>query len=172
MTVATFLRRAILTAVTNGRVQVLVRKHGMRLGAARFVAGETLDECLDVLERLNAQGLDANTTLLGEDVASAAEARAVAGEYERILGRITERGVQANVALKLTHLGLLVDERAAYENVSRVVDAAAARSNFVRIDMEQSAVVDATLRIYRRLRENVEYPATPIFQRRPWSAPT
>ena len=154
MTVATFLRRAILTAVTNGRVQVLVRKHGMRLGAARFVAGETLDECLDVLERLNAQGLDANTTLLGEDVASAAEARAVADEYDRILGRITERGVQANVALKLTHLGLLVDEQAAYENVSRVVDAAAARSNFVRIDMEHSAVVDAILRIYRRLRES------------------
>ena len=148
------LRKAILAGATNRRVAAFVRRYGMRLGASRFVAGVTLEECLDVLERLNAQGLYTNTTLLGEDVRDAAEARAVAVEYERILERIAERRLRANVALKLTHLGLLIDEELASDNVSRVVDRAAALDNFVRIDMEQSAVVDATLRIFRRLRES------------------
>jgi proline dehydrogenase len=59
-------RKAILAAADSKRVQSLVRRHGMRLGASRFVAGETLDQCIAVLRRLNDQGLDANTTLLGE----------------------------------------------------------------------------------------------------------
>jgi proline dehydrogenase len=147
------LRRSILVAARNRGVSSCMRRHGMRLGAARFVAGETLEEALDVLARLNEQGLHANTTILGEDVAEPAEARAVAAEYERVLEAIGERGLRVNVALKLTHLGLLIDEELAYENVERVVDRAAALGNFVRIDMEHSSVLDATLRIYRRLRE-------------------
>jgi proline dehydrogenase len=130
-----------------------VGKHGMRLGAARFVAGETLDECIAVLRRLNDQGLHANTTILGEDVADAEEARAVAEEYEVVLQRLHEEGLRANVALKLTHLGLDLGEQVAYENVHRLVEKAAGLGNFIRIDMEYSAVVDATLGIYRRLRE-------------------
>ena len=62
------LRKGILAAADSPRVQRLVRRHGMRLGAGRFVAGETLDECIAVLRRLNEQGLYANTTLLGEGV--------------------------------------------------------------------------------------------------------
>jgi proline dehydrogenase len=125
----------------------------MRLGAARFVAGENLDECVTVLRRLNEQGLHANTTLLGEDVADAEEARAVAAEYETILARLHEEELRANVALKLTHLGLDLSADLAFENVQRVVERAAELGNFVRIDMEYSAVVDATLEIYRRLRD-------------------
>ena len=67
------LRHGILAAADSKRVQELVRRYGMRLGAARFVAGETLDECIAVLKRLNDQGLYANTTLLGEGVLAAFE---------------------------------------------------------------------------------------------------
>jgi proline dehydrogenase len=134
-------------------VQSFVGKHGMRLGAARFVAGETLDECVSVLRRLNDQGLHANTTILGEDVADGGEARAVASEYEAVLQRLHDEELRANVALKLTHLGLDLGEEVAYENVRRVAEKAAELGNFIRIDMEYSAVVDATLGIYRRLRE-------------------
>ena len=67
------LRKGILAAADSPRVQRLVRRHGMRLGAARFVAGETLDECIAVLRRLNDQGLRANTTLLGEGVLEPAQ---------------------------------------------------------------------------------------------------
>ena len=130
-----------------------VGKHGMRLGAARFVAGETLDECVIVLRRLNDQGLHANTTILGEDVADAEEARAVATEYEDVLQRLHDEKLRANVALKLTHLGLDVGEDVAYENVRRLVVKAQELGNFIRIDMEYSGVVDQTLGIYRRLRE-------------------
>jgi proline dehydrogenase len=129
-------------------------RYGMRLGAARFVAGESLDDCLDILAALNAKGLHANTTVLGEDVRSAEEAAAVATEYRTVLDRIAERELRANVALKLTHLALLIDEELAFENVAGVVDHAASLDNFIRIDMEHSSVVDATLRIYRRLRES------------------
>ena len=130
-----------------------VGKHGMRLGAARFVAGETLDESVTVLRRLNDQGLHANTTILGEDVADAEEARVVATEYEDVLQRLHDEKLRANVALKLTHLGLDVGEDVAYENVRRLVVKAQELGNFIRIDMEYSGVVDQTLGIYRRLRE-------------------
>ncbi|HEX5468372.1 MAG TPA: proline dehydrogenase family protein [Gaiellaceae bacterium] len=130
-----------------------VGAHGMRLGAARFVAGETLDECVVTLRRLNEQGLHANTTILGEDVVEADEARAVASEYELVLERLHAEELRANVALKLTHLGLGLGADLAYENLERVVGRAAELGNFVRIDMESSAYVDATLDIYRRLRE-------------------
>jgi proline dehydrogenase len=148
------LRKAILAAATNGRVRSFVSRYGMRLGGSRFVAGERLDECLDVLAGLNARGLRANTTLLGEDVRSADETRAVANEFRTILDRIAERELRVNLALKLTHLGLLIDEELAFENVAAIVDHAELLGNFVRIDMEQSSLVDATLRIYGRLRES------------------
>jgi proline dehydrogenase len=125
----------------------------MRLGAARFVAGETLDECVVVLRRLADEGLHTNTTLLGESVSDVAEAEAVAEEYGRILERLHAEQLPCNVALKLTHLGLELDEELAYSNVERVVQVAERLESFVRIDMEQSSVLDATLRIYRRLRE-------------------
>jgi proline dehydrogenase len=125
----------------------------MRLGAARFVAGETLDECVEVLRGLNERGFHANTTLLGEDVHEEAEAAAAAEAYLGILARIHAEDLRVNVALKLTHLGLDVSEALALENLRRVVERAAELGNFVRIDMESSATVDPTLRIYRSLRQ-------------------
>jgi len=124
----------------------------MRLGAARFVAGETLDECVAVLRQLNDAGLHANTTLLGEAIPDAAGAQAVVAEYERILERLVAEGLRANVALKLTHLGLSFEEETAYVNVGRLVAHAGRLGTFIRIDVEQSEFVDATLRIFERLR--------------------
>jgi proline dehydrogenase len=142
------LRKAILAAADSRRVRSLVRRHGMRLGAARFVAGETLDDCIAVLRRLNEQGLHANTTLLGEGVLEPGETGQVVAAYEEVIDRIATERLQANVALKLTHLGLEIDEELAYANLRRLLEP----GSFIRIDMEQSQFVDATLRIYRRLR--------------------
>jgi proline dehydrogenase len=130
-------------------VQRLVRTHGMRLGAGRFVAGETLDECIAVLRRLDDAGLHANTTLLGEGVLEPAHTEAVVAAYREVIERLASEELRANVALKLTHLGLEIDEELAYENLTRLLEL----GSFVRIDMEQSQFVDPTLRIYRRLRE-------------------
>ena len=142
------MRKAILAAADSRRVQSLVRRHGMRLGAARFVAGETLDECVAVLRKLNEQGLSANTTLLGEGVLEPGATERVVTAYESVIDRIAAEKLRANVALKLTHLGLEIDEELAYANMTLLLG----RGSFIRIDMEQSQFVDATLRIYRRLR--------------------
>jgi proline dehydrogenase len=142
------LRKGILAAADSKRVQQVVRRHGMRLGAGRFVAGETLHECVQVLRRLNDQGFRANTTLLGEGVLEPEQTGTVVSAYAEVIDRLAHEGLRANVALKLTHLGLEIDEELAYENLRTLLD----RGSFIRIDMEQSQFVEATLRIYRRLR--------------------
>jgi len=147
------LRSAILAAADSPRLRRFVDQYGMRLGAARFVGGETLDEVVETLRGLNANGLRTNTTLLGENVADRAEAERVTATYEEILRRIGAEQLVANISVKPTHLGSVLDEELAYANIERLVAEAARLGNFVRIDMEDSSVVDMTLRIYRRLRE-------------------
>jgi proline dehydrogenase len=147
------LRSVILAAADSPRLQRLVQKYGFRLGAARFVAGQNLDEAVPVLRRLNESGLLTNTTLLGEGVSDEAETRSVVASYREVLDRIHAEGLRTNLAVKLTHLGLSIDEDLARRNVAELVEHAAQRDNFVRIDMEESRTLDATLRIYRALRE-------------------
>jgi proline dehydrogenase len=148
------LRSLILAAADSPRLQRFVTRYGFRLGASRFVAGETLDDAVPVLRRLNENGLLTNTTLLGEGVRDEAETRALVTTYRQILDRIHTESLRTNLAVKLTQLGLLIDEELAHRNVSELVAHAAQRGNFVRIDMEESRHVDATLHIYRRLRES------------------
>jgi proline dehydrogenase len=135
-------------------MQRFVQRYGFRLGAARFVAGETLDDAVPVLRRLNENGLLTNTTLLGEGVRDEAQTRAVVAAYREVLDRIQVEGLQTNVAVKLTHLGLSIDQELAQRNVGDLVEHASRVGNFIRIDMEESQHVDATLRIYRSLRES------------------
>jgi len=146
------LRALILTAADNAAVRAIVGRYGMRLGASRFVAGEVLDECIPVLRGLNERGLKTNTTLLGEGVLDSDRAGGATRAYEAIVERLAAEELDVYVALKLTHLGLPLAEETAYSNLERVVAAAARVGVFVRIDMEESRWVDATLRIYRRLR--------------------
>ena len=146
-------RKAILLATHNRLVARVVRRYGLRLGGSRFVAGETLDQAVVSLRALDEKGLWTNTTLLGEGVDDETEAARIVDAYVEVLDRIASEGLRTNVALKLTHLGLDVSEEVAYANVERLVCHAAAHGNFIRIDMEESARVDPTLRIYRRLRE-------------------
>jgi proline dehydrogenase len=148
------LRTAILAAADSPRLRRVVQRYGFRLGASRFVAGESLDAAVPVLRRLNESGLLTNTTLLGEGVGGEAATRAVVASYRELLDRIEAESLRTNVALKLTHLGLAIDEELAHRNLAELVEHAAARGNFVRIDMEESAHVEATIRIYRRLRES------------------
>jgi len=152
-TLSSVPRAAILHAADSDRLQELVQKHGKRVGAARFVAGETIDDCVSVLRQLNDAGLHANTTLLGEAVPDLCEAAAITEEYTAIVERLVAEKLKANVALKLTHLGLSFDEELAYVNVERIAARAGLLGTFVRIDMEQSEYVDVTLRIYERLRD-------------------
>jgi len=146
------LRAALLGAAGNRGLARFVTKHGRSFGAYRFVAGETLDEFMRVVASTNAAGMRVAAGLLGEDVTDRAAAIAVAREYEGVLDRFATARSNANVALKLTHLGLAIDRDLAASNVEAVVRHAAPSGNFVRIDMEQSAHTSTTLAIYRGLR--------------------
>ncbi|GAC1401896.1 MAG: proline dehydrogenase family protein [Candidatus Velthaea sp.] len=120
--------------------------------AKRFVAGESAVAAMDAIETLNSAGLIATLDFLGEDVTQRDEALRTRDAYFELLAAIRARGVSTNVSVKLTAMGLLVSEDFAYENLCAVLDAAKENADpFVRIDMEGSAVVDATLRIFERV---------------------
>jgi proline dehydrogenase len=147
------LRAGILAAADSALVRRAVTRYGMRLGAKRFVAGERVEQFLPVAGNANARGFAVAATLLGESVRDRAETLAVTDEYCRLLRTFAEQKLDANVAFKLTHVGLEIDSELAFENVLRIVAAAEESGNTVRMDMEQSRYVDRTLEIYRRLRE-------------------
>jgi len=147
------LRSAILAAADSPRLRRFVDRYGMQLGASRFVGGETLDEVVLTLRGLNEQGLRTNTTLLGENVTDRTEAEQVAATYHEVLRRVAAEKLQTNVSVKPTHLGAALDEQLGYASIERLVVEAGRLGNFIRIDMEDSSLVDPTLRIYRRLRE-------------------
>ncbi|HET7264566.1 MAG TPA: proline dehydrogenase family protein [bacterium] len=151
---ASLLRHALLAAAHSPRLAAAAHRHGGRIGVWRFVAGESLDQCVPVLRRLNGDGLLTNTTVLGEGVTDAGVAESIVNQYMAVLDRIDGERLQTNIAVKLTNLGLEFGEDVAYRNAARLVEHAARYANFVRIDMEESRYVDATLRIYRRLRES------------------
>ena len=119
--------------------------------AARYVAGATLEDALRVVAELNRQGAMATIDLLGEEVSERDKALAAVEEYLRVFAAIQERGLDSNVSIKLTLLGLKVDEGFCRDNVATIAAAARSGRNFVRIDMEDSSCTDATLRIYREL---------------------
>jgi proline dehydrogenase len=146
------LRAVILAAADSALVRRTVTRYGMRLGARRFVAGENAAEFLPVAREANAQGFAVAATLLGESVRERDETLAVTEEYCRLLRDFARGGIDANVAFKLTHVGLDIDPEFAFENAARIAATAHEAGNTVRIDMEQSRHVDATLSMYRRLR--------------------
>ena len=148
-----YFRKLILVATHNSLVSSIVNTYGMSLGASRFVAGESFEECAPKLKQLNRDGFRCNTTILGEAITDRALANQVTDDYIAILDQIERDGIVCNLAVKLTQMGLNIDEELAYTNIERLVTHAKSRGNFVRIDMEDSPLVDVTLRIYKRLRD-------------------
>ena len=119
--------------------------------AARYVAGETLDDALQIIRKLNAEGAMAPLDVLGEEVSERGKATASVDEYVRALQAISAQQVDSNVSIKPTMLGLKIDEGFCRDNIERIVATAKEHGNFVRIDMEDNTTTDATLRMYRDL---------------------
>jgi len=128
---------------------------GQRL-SRRFVAGTTIEDALQATKAVNQLGLGVSVDNLGENVTNADEARHSAQLYHQMLDQMHAQGLNANVSLKLTHMGLDVDESMAYEIASSVVEHAARINNFVRIDMEGSAYTQRTLDFVHRLHRQPE----------------
>jgi proline dehydrogenase len=122
----------------------------------RFVAGEDIKTTVAAIRELNAHGCTATFDHLNEGVTKAAETEGEVREYKQILAAIDETGIKSNVSIKLTQFGLAIDPELTYRNARAVVEEAARRGNFVRIDMEESAVTQVTLDIFRRLRSEFD----------------
>ena len=135
--------RPTLKRVLGGRLaRPLVR---------RFVAGETLAEAIENVQKLNAAGMTASLDYLGESVGTAAEAGAAAAQYIAILHGIEQAGARCNASLKLTQMGLDVDRALCRRNVERIVGQAAQFDNFIRIDMEGSDYTQTTLDLFKEV---------------------
>ena len=121
----------------------------------RFMPGETLEDALGaagILERR--RGITTLITFLGENVADQAEARAVANHYVDAAGQVASAGLDAELSVKPTHLGLDLGIGVAEENLRRITEAAEALGNWVWMDMEYSRYVDPTLDLYRSIRSD------------------
>jgi proline dehydrogenase len=144
------LRRALLWAsTTRTRAERLPRYGFVRRATRRFMPGEELDDALTAAEGLGKDGLSATVTLLGENLESLEEADAVVEHYLGALREIRARGVDAEVSVKLTQLGLDFGADAAGERLAKLVEAT---DSLVWVDMESSAYVDATLDVFKGVR--------------------
>ena len=119
--------------------------------SSRFVAGTTVEDAMAATRAMNDLGLTVSIDNLGENVTNPEEARQSAALYHKLLEEITARGLKANVSLKLTHMGLDIDEKLAHENVCLLVARAAGCHSFVRVDMEGSLYTQRTLDVVREL---------------------
>lgn len=119
--------------------------------SGRFVAGETVEAAIQATREINQLGMKVSLDNLGENVNDASEARHSAALYRRLLDEIDQQKLDANVSLKLTHMGLDVDPALAEEITGELVALAASRNNFVRVDMEGSDYTDKTLELTRSL---------------------
>ncbi|HEV3279339.1 MAG TPA: proline dehydrogenase family protein [Terriglobia bacterium] len=115
----------------------------------RFIAGEALEDALATIRRLNADGFDVTLDHLGESVTRPAEAEATCRGYLDVMERLQREGLRANISVKLTALGLALDEGLARQQVGALVERAGQLQTFVRIDMEGSAFTESTLRVFR-----------------------
>lgn len=129
----------------------LVPKFIVRRVASRYVAGETLEEAIAEIRRLNASGAMVTVDLLGEETRDPSTAEAAAQIYLQVLDTIHELGIDGNVSVKPTQLGLQIDYDLCQQLFERVVERASAQDNFVRLDMEDRTTTDATLKLYRHL---------------------
>ena len=119
--------------------------------ARRFIAGETVQEAVEVARTLQAKGFDLTLDYLGESVRTHQEADSAAREYVHLIDVLRQSGIERNISLKLTQLGAGVDRATCVDNLRRILEAADHHEFFVRIDMESSAYTDLTLDIFESL---------------------
>jgi proline dehydrogenase len=141
------LDRAVVSLLPAVPRRVVQRLSG------RYIAGPTLEDARHTVASLNAEGKYATVDVLGEEVTEAGEAESIANAYHNALEAIDGDQLESNISVKLTALGLKIDHDLCRALLGEVVEDAASRETFVRIDMEDSSCTDDTIALYRELRE-------------------
>jgi len=159
------MRAMLLKLSQNHTMQSAFSRYRFAQRAARrFIAGERLEEAIAVVRELNAKNILATLDHLGENTTNEREAIAAADEYLKILDAIARTGVQSEISLKLTQMGLDISYELCLQNMRRIVERARQYQNFVCIDMESSAYTDRTLDLYERLRREGFDNVGPVIQ--------
>lgn len=132
--------------------------------ASRFVAGEKLEDAIRVVRELNAKGINATLDHLGEHTYTADEARKATSDILAMFDAIAQAGVRSNVSIKLTQIGLALDENLCVENLETILQCARQYDSFVRIDMEDVPFTEVTLKLYRQMLVEKGYPVGIVIQ--------
>jgi len=157
------LKNTLLYMAQNESIRKFVMTSRTGRGISqRFVAGAGLDEAIEATRVLNQQGLHVTLDHLGENVADAEEAQTTAQGYREILDRIKGTGVDANISIKLTALGLDISQELCEKNMAQLLEHAQQFPIFVRIDMEGSAYTERTVDMTLRLHDRFEHVGTVI----------
>jgi proline dehydrogenase len=162
-----WFRRPILSIAGRPTVERFTRSNRFiksRL-VDRFVAGESLDETLPKVLDIYRQGMTVTLDELGENVHSEAEARAAVGTYQESLRRLADHGLEPNISIKLTMLGLDLGEKIARDNLTAILETARSVSGFVRIDMEGSAYVEQTMALFKVIHDAFRNTSASSFRR-------
>jgi len=135
------------------RLVQLMPKSVVGFFSKKYIAGETLQEAVDFVKKLNAKGIHATMDVLGESVANKEESIQAKKQALEVLDAINKNKLMANLSIKPTQMGLAIDEQFAFEQVLELVKKAAEYNNFVRIDMEDSTFIDKTINLYKKIFE-------------------
>src|SRR3990172_1189733 len=147
-------RNALLWISENRQLrQSLPRYKFVRRAVSRFMPGEKLSDALRAAEKLREKGITTILTHLGENINDAEEAKHVTDHYGEVLEQVQKCHLDSYISVKLTQLGLDLSEDLCFQNLTAIVERAAALDNWVWIDMEQSPYVDRTINIYKRVRK-------------------
>jgi proline dehydrogenase len=123
-----------------------------RLAAGRFVAGNSIDDAIRVVRELNQKGINATLDHLGESTETGGEAISAADDILKLLDQILANHIRANVSIKLSQIGLSLDQGLCENNLEKILKRAQEHANFIRIDMEDTPYTDRTLELYRKMR--------------------
>ncbi|OAS87659.1 MULTISPECIES: proline dehydrogenase family protein [Metabacillus] len=147
------LRNSFMFLSRNKMMTKLAKRYGLRFGAARFVAGNTIEMATKVIEELNKKGLDVTLDYLGEFIQDEQEANEMANNTIKAIEAIGKENLQSQLSLKLTSMGLDISDEVVLQNMRRILSVAKQNKVFVTIDMEDYSRCERTLEIYKELRK-------------------
>ncbi|MED3729600.1 proline dehydrogenase family protein [Priestia endophytica] len=156
------LSNTFQTLAKNKMANKMAKKYGLKFGAKRFVAGDKTQQAIECVRKLNQQGMVAMLNYLGEYVFTEKAALEATENCLHTLDAIYKSGIDSNLSIKITSLGLDISKAFCMENVKRIVDRARQYGNFVRIEMEDYTHCQLTLDIYKELRQEYDNVGTVI----------
>ncbi|MBS2970448.1 proline dehydrogenase [Metabacillus sp. KIGAM252] len=158
----TVMRNFFLFLSKNRGLTKVAKRYGLKFGAARFVAGETIELASEAIRQLNNKGLDVTIDYLGEFVDNAAEANEMADNSIKAIEAIGRERLQSQLSLKMTSMGLDISDALVMNNMRRILEAAKKNDVFVTIDMEDYSRCGKTIEIFKKLREEYDNIGTVI----------